>query len=409
MYKIMFLLLLISLSAETTLFAQGEDHFTGVFSNPEITLKLKGLNGQYQGQVQLEGRSFVVSARILNRNTIAGIYVYDGENIAFQGTINGNTLTIYTEGVSYILKRENIKTVSPETQQGTTDARVSDKTISSSKGTIRNDDWGISLVPPPGWQAKFTGEGYLMASPEEKGLFLILPHEAGSLEEIRQEAQKGLSDEYGTRLSLSGQLQPFGKNGLAGEFIGKLQGQNAKAYAIGLLSPFGVGATILRVMKPDDFGTAQIELVRNFAQKIEFYKPPVSPIAQQWKENLSGCKLSYFSRYSSGSSGGYTSETAIDLCPQGFFRYGVEDETVWNAVPGTLTGGYSMQYGKGSGKWQVVSRGQQAVLILNFYNGKVYEYILSTNEKNQTFLNNKRYLRTCNPNDQVVEARPNCW
>lgn len=87
----------------------------------------------------------------------------------------------------------------------------------------------------------------------------------------------------------------------------------------------------------------------------------------------------------------------------------MEDETVWNAVPGTVTGGYSMHYGKGNGTWQVVMQGDQPTLRLTFYEGEIYEYTLSTNEKNHTFLNGKRYLRTCNPNDSVVEARPNCW
>ena len=30
-------------------------------------------------------------------------------------------------------------------------------------------------------------------------------------------------------------------------------------------------------------------------------------------------------------------------------------------------------------------------------------------EDGKTFLEGRRWLRTCNPNDQVVEARPQCW
>jgi len=37
-----------------------------------------------------------------------------------------------------------------------------------------------------------------------------------------------------------------------------------------------------------------------------------------------------------------------------------------------------------------------------------YQGVL-TDASGRTYLDDARYLRTCDANDQVVEARPNCW
>ncbi|MCP5050073.1 MAG: hypothetical protein GY940_23105 [bacterium] len=385
--------------------AQGNDPFNGTFSNAQITLSLQGANGQYRGNVRFEGQSYGVSARKANTNTIAGVYNYNGQNIQFQAVLQGTTLTIYSQGQSYILQRQG--GASQPSQGMNPGASPTQRPASGGKGAMRNDEWGMTFKTPAGWTAKLTESGYVLGSNNQKGLMIILPHEAKSLQQLRMEAQQGLH-EGNTNLNPSGALNTFGQNGIAGEFKGTLEGQQAQAYAIGLISPYGPGATILVAAEPQSFSNKHKESANQLARSIQFFKPPVSPVARQWKQTLSNCKLSYYSRYSSSGSG-YTTETSIDLCAKGFFRYGNKDETVLNAVPGTVTGGYSMSYGKGSGTWSVTIRGQNVILVLKFYNNKVWEYTVTTDEKQRTYLNGKRYLRTCNPNDQVVEARPNCW
>ena len=92
-------------------------------------------------------------------------------------------------------------------------------------------------------------------------------------------------------------------------------------------------------------------------------------------------------------------ETIIDLCP-GYFLYGDES--------GTNFGSGSMASQKrGSGQWRVVQQGSEVVLQLQFNNGSTNAYTLGY-EDGKTYLNGRRWLRTCNPNDQVVEARPRC-
>ena len=102
---------------------------------------------------------------------------------------------------------------------------------------------GVRFQVPEGWIARKNDFGYLFGSQTMKGIMLMIPHEMNSLDAIRQEAQKGIFDE-GTALNLDGTITPFGKTGVAGRYRGTMQGQQAIAYAIGLLAPQGGGVTI---------------------------------------------------------------------------------------------------------------------------------------------------------------------
>lgn len=93
--------------------------------------------------------------------------------------------------------------------------------------------------------------------------------------------------------------------------------------------------------------------------------------------------------YSTG--GGYSSETQIHLCAQGYFKF-KSSSSVSIATGGAF--GSSSGNKKGDGSWEITGNAQgQAVLKLNFNNGQVHEYIL-TYEDNKTFLNGERYFFT---------------
>ncbi|RMD91480.1 MAG: hypothetical protein D6813_07605 [Calditrichaeota bacterium] len=371
------------------------DPYIGTFSGSGLTFTLTRQNGQYSGSAVFEGQTLPIYAQKIGPE-IAGVYVMQGQSLPFQARLQGDTLTLMAGGEVYTLTRQKI------------DQSLPGKVEPGQSARVKNDEWGMSFTIPTGWIARLTESGYVLGSKTVKGILLLLPNEVTSLDELHSGAQEGVVESDGIQLRLVGEIKPFGQNGLAANYQGTVQGKKARAYAIGLLSPYGMGAIIMIMVEPKSYTPEHTKSVEALARSIRFYKPPISPMAKEWKQKLSGCRLSYFSRYSSGGSG-YTSETTIDLCAQGFFRYGLEDETVWNAVPGTLTGGYVMKYGKGSGTWQVVVQNGAPVLQLNYYNGKVAAYKLSTDEKGRTYLDGDRYLRTCDPNDQVVEARPHCW
>ncbi|NIV03180.1 MAG: hypothetical protein GWN59_00635 [Calditrichae bacterium] len=247
----------------------------------------------------------------------------------------------------------------------------------------------------------------MFGSKTRPGLILIMPNEYKNLEEMRREALQGIVDQNGTRLSPSSDIKSFGKNGLELDYSGTIEWNQASVHAIGLLSPHQSGATILVAVEPQYYNEQYTELARSIARSMTFAKPEFGPMVEQWKQQLGGCRLTYMSSYNSGyGGGGYMDKTIIDLCPQGFFNYKDASETTINA--GDYAGGYSYSRSAGAGTWKVIGRGTNVLLRLKFHNEEVYEYSLAQ-ENGKTYLNGKRYFRTCDPNDSVAEARPQCW
>lgn len=70
-------------------------------------------------------------------------------------------------------------------------------------------------------------------------------------------------------------------------------------------------------------------------------------------------------------------------------------------------GGGVSGYSGGNGAWEIAARGQKAVLRLKFHDGRLFEYLLSYEDR-KTYLDDKRYFRTFR-NDAVAEHRPQCW
>ena len=388
-----------------SLLAQSSASLAGTYQDANIKLVLTGNNALLGGTVAFEGQQYQVQAQSADGARLNGYYVYFGQAVPFSGFLQNGQLTISSEGDTFMLKRQGQKVATKPAKRPAPAA----KPKPSAPGDVKNNDWGMSFTKPAGWDGRLTEAGYVLGSNTEKGLLLILPNEAKDMATMRAEAQKGLMEEGGTYLTLAGNLKAVGQNGLAGKYQGTLQGEQANAYVVGLISPHEYGAVVMVAVEPASYGPKYEQLAEELARSIRFFKPVVPPLAQQWKRDLNNCKLSYYDSYSSYSGGGYTTKKTFDLCAAGFFRYNLEDETIWNAGDGSLTGGYAANYGNGNGTWSVVGRGGQAVLVLKFYDGKVWEYEMSTNADGHTLMNGTRYLRTCNPNDSVVEARPDCF
>ena len=110
-----------------------------------------------------------------------------------------------------------------------------------------------------------------------------------------------------------------------------------------------------------------------------------------WRDKLNHSSLHYLESYSSGLSGGSSARTKIDLCPNGGFRY-FSQSSVSIDVGGAS--GSSAGRRTGDGKWQVLATNQGgAKLILHFSDGDTWEFELSSNADDHTFLNGRRYLR----------------
>jgi hypothetical protein len=93
-----------------------------------------------------------------------------------------------------------------------------------------------------------------------------------------------------------------------------------------------------------------------------------TPLGREWSQGLAGRKLSRFDRYSSGTSGGYTSEEELTLCSSGEYLYRKS-----SSMSVDVGGAYGSSGGRGgeTGRWRVVTQGQVAGLELRAQSGEV--------------------------------------
>lgn len=286
---------------------------------------------------------------------------------------------------------------------------------------VEDAAWGLRFTPPEGWVRQPAPEGYLFVAPDQRGLLAVLPHEIATVDELRAEAGRGIEDGAGTALRLQGAVEAFGDHGLAGDYTGWIEGVQARARVVGLVAPHGRGATVVVAAAPGDFSEEHATLAATVAGSVAFTEPPARTAAagdapappagseeREWQEYLEGCRLSYFNRYDSGyGGGGYIDETVIDLCG-GYFTFDDHSETVWNTTdPVSGDDPYLHSDRRGSGGWSVVRRSGESVLELRFHDGTTRTHVLGY-EDGKTLLDGRRWLRTCNPDDPVAEARPQC-
>jgi hypothetical protein len=110
--------------------------------------------------------------------------------------------------------------------------------VFAQSGSIINDAvTGVQFSIPEGWSGQKTDTGYLLGSNSKKGFILIFYHQYKNLDQIRQEAAQGIVDENGTMLNLEGSLKSISDNGLAGQFSGTIEWQQATAYVASIISP----------------------------------------------------------------------------------------------------------------------------------------------------------------------------
>jgi hypothetical protein len=393
----------------STLLAQ-DNAFTGTFANEQIILTLQESSGQITGQVQLQGQSFPVTARLSGSNAIQGSYQYFGQNFPFEARLQGNVMTLTSEGAVYTLQKKQ-SAAGPLSTETPLSAPAAPSPQNPNE--IVDKELGVRFTPPKGWIAQKNASGYLLGSQTEKGVIVMTGNEYSSLEQMRAAAQQGLVDANGTNLQLVGEIVTIGKKMLGAPYQGMVEGQPAKAYAVGLLSPLG-GISIIAMVETASYSEKYAEYVKAIAKSMQFFKPEVPPIAEQWKRDLSGVKLTYlWSYYSGGSSDGSyaggSQKTEIHLCPQGHFKYFDSNQM---AVDGGYSSGYNAStYGggkdQGHGTWDVTARGQTPMLVLKFNDGRVKQFQISYENK-KFYLDGNRYFRTT-ADSEIADQRPQCW
>ncbi|MBX2844357.1 MAG: hypothetical protein KTR26_21505 [Flammeovirgaceae bacterium] len=374
-------LFFISISLQT--FGQN-DPFIGNFSNEQITVQFVETKGNYTGFVKSKEGRFQLIAKSYDQKSIQGTYNYYGTDIPFSGTLQGNTLSIYSEGQYINLQKQVDPNLSPQNN-------ITSNQNPISKGNNSNDEWGISFNSPPGWQSQTGENGFTFVSPDQKSLIFLIPNQdSKTIDQLKVAARQGIIDQN-IRLSMVGNPKAFGSNGISCEFEGVYNQRQAKCYAVGILSPYGIGATILAISETIDYNEELKDLAITHAKSISFYQPkvaidPTGNIAD-WHQYLKGRKLEYYK-----TSTGFTDHIIFWLCSDGSF--GRKDDTS-SFSSGPISSFSGVAGGSNAGKWTARGSGNIGTLVLQYNDGSSANHQVEIKD-GKFYLDGVKYFRVEN-------------
>lgn len=265
------------------------------------------------------------------------------------------------------------------------------------KGHVNLEQLGISFTIPDGWVGQ-EGEGaIILGSYSVPGMILMTTNDASDIEQLKMQARQPMQDQNGTNIMLSGDIEDLGNNAIGGNLSGTMQYQQVKGYAIGVVNPYGAGVTIMSAALPAQYSDELKKAAMAIKNSLKFKKREIGPIVAEWKAKVGGRRLTYMDSYYSpsytdgGVSGGYSSETIIELCNSGYFYHSAKS----NITAGSnSSSAYSSSNDQGQGKWEITANATGGpVLKLNFHNGEVYTYDLTFKDK-YLHMNGYKYFRT---------------
>lgn len=260
-------------------------------------------------------------------------------------------------------------------------------------GEIKYPTLGISFTIPQGWLGQEIETGFIMGSNITPGFIIMSTHNHKDLTSIKTESLLGITDNQGTSMKLTGNIEKLQQNTIGASYTGLIAGESAKAYIIGMFNPYGLGITIMIATNTKNYTNKHIDIGLQLAKSVHFYKPETASTSysstenSKWSETLKNCRLTHIESYNT-NGGGYGRKIKIDLCAQGYFNH-----SSYSSMNLDNVGMGSNK--KGTGSWNVyINSDQQNILQLNFYNGEVYEFELTTNQEDETYLNGDRYYKT---------------
>ena len=253
--------------------------------------------------------------------------------------------------------------------------------------------WGISFQVPEDWIHQQVDGGYLLASQQEQGIILLTAHQYDTIEDLRTASSQILDDGQGTRLIPAGAAQSFTAAGLALDYSGTFQDNPVRGRAIGLVSPYGGGVTLIAMAEPAVYSDVLAGRVESTALSVKFTPPAAAPEIEKFQRQLSGARLTFVSSYSSGLSGGISSQRVISLCGDG--RFSLNGSSLVSIDVGGAFGN-SGDVEQGEGVWRIENVAGKPMLQLDFSDGSAQQYLLTT-EADQLFLNGSRYFLTYDP------------
>lgn len=255
---------------------------------------------------------------------------------------------------------------------------------------------GISFLIPGDWVGALPqGQAaFMLGSNTVAGVGLLIMRSQATPEEIAALIQGPQDLGDGVVLYPSGALEqtPEGwrMRYVGGPYVG---------IALGCLGPGGNGAVIFFAGPSGQVETYR-GLVGGIRQSLQFSTPETSPVADQWRQNLSGMMLKRMSSYYSGGvDGAYvggSSQETLHLCGDGTYAYASSSSVA--ADGGGGVSGYGSGGGDETGRWRVEVIGAQATLVLMSHDGSQSMHSIQMNAEGHTLVDGERAYRV--PSDR---------
>jgi len=292
---LLFLLFLVPVNGEN---ATAQQNYSGIYQlntgdvKLTLTIQQDGFNGLTGSLVSNNGSQFQLQGMV-TEGIAAGIFSGNEGSLYFEAYLEGNDLTIsliepdefsmpdYSTAQNLVLNRTNQQPartqpqsqVQPSPQPQATETPQDKPPINVKPGTERVNDEvnGYSFTRPDGWVHQHADGQILLGSHTIPGVISVFPHQAKSMQELHGLMQLGIQEE-GVFLNLDGNVQQKGSNGVVGYYNGSVQGEQARGYGMGLLSPHGGGIYILAVSTPQKLGQEIMAAADYLASNTQFNK-----------------------------------------------------------------------------------------------------------------------------------------
>ncbi|RLE17799.1 MAG: hypothetical protein DRJ08_02820 [Acidobacteria bacterium] len=250
------------------------DSLSGTYSGSGLKLTLSGTGGNYTGTLVFNGTRYPVSASG-SGNQLKGAFRSGSDQFPFSGALQGNILSFQTGGTSYKLTKAGHRVPANPLQKKGNVFTGAGASAAPDGSRVASREFGFSFQPPADWVARVNpGAGYILGSQNHKGVILVSHHSYPSLEKMRTEAAGGLIDpKSNVRLIPEDGFESVGNNGFGGLLSGTIQGKQAKAYLLGLMSPYGGGVSILVAVTPESYTSQYPGFAKTLAASVQFSRP----------------------------------------------------------------------------------------------------------------------------------------
>jgi hypothetical protein len=320
---------------------------------------------------------------------------YDATGVSYQ-LMNSQSQTLLHVGMVYSFRLEKkavTKPDAPKAQTQSTQTKVNQSGPSASGQRYTDTQNGYGFNAPSGWvkqDDQGSGTFMFLKDNDNSNIIAIAPHHMSNITQVREQSTQ--AQQLGNlALSLSSQPQQFGENAILSAYSGSAQGQTLHLQAITMVSSNGGGLIVSAINVGATPSESLLAHIKAVAKSVSFSTPVVSDIVRQWKQAIAGKQLLYLK-----TANGMSDKWSYDLCSNGNFIYKSQTSYLSNSYSDAFTANLSNNE---TGIWKIVSKGQQAYLVLSFQDGSTSEFALSY-EGEALYLNQRKYfiqpLKYCN-------------